>query len=369
MTDQTDLPGRMYGRGRPQWHDDLHTILATSTPCGSNSSTIAADSGGSESSGPLTDRRAIPTMRGSDRAARVAVGRSRLPSRPGSAMPAFTHHVFVCGNVREPGPQRGCCDPDGHQALRDAFKEELKKAGFGPLARANHAGCLEQCEHGPTVVIYPQGSGTAASRSRTSPGSWPGRSSAGEILNDLADPRLCLNNPDCPIAGPDVEGIRQGRGPRWSKTIEEVRAGGRGRAGGGEGRRPGPDDGGLARRARPPDRGVPAPRPASSSSRSSSTRPSSARRGLRALSPDARGRPARCAEGGADLIFAPDVGGDVSARAGLDLRRGAGPLRRPRGGQPAGAFPGRGDGRAQALRRSSGPTSPSSGRRITSSCS
>ena len=56
-----------------------------------------------------------------------------------------------------PGHRRGCCDPEGQQALRDAFKRELKQAGFGPLARANHAGCLEQCEHGPTVVIYPQG--------------------------------------------------------------------------------------------------------------------------------------------------------------------------------------------------------------------
>ena len=72
-------------------------------------------------------------------------------------MPAFTHHVFICGNVREPGHRRGCCDPDGRQALKDAFKVELKKAGFGAIARANHAGCLDQCEHGPTVVIYPQG--------------------------------------------------------------------------------------------------------------------------------------------------------------------------------------------------------------------
>ena len=51
-------------------------------------------------------------------------------------MPAFTHHIFVCGNVRAPGHKRGCCDPDGNQALREAFKKELKTAGFGPLARA-----------------------------------------------------------------------------------------------------------------------------------------------------------------------------------------------------------------------------------------
>src|SRR4051794_10535022 len=81
---------------------------------------------------------------------------SWIPHR-GPSMPAFTHHVFVCGNVRPPGHKRGCCDPDGKQELREAFKRALKQAGFGPLARANHTSCLEQCEHGPTVVIYPQG--------------------------------------------------------------------------------------------------------------------------------------------------------------------------------------------------------------------
>lgn len=71
-------------------------------------------------------------------------------------MPAFTHHIFICGNRREPGHARGCCDPDGGDALRNAFKVELKKRNLGPLVRANKAGCLDQCELGPTVVIYPQ---------------------------------------------------------------------------------------------------------------------------------------------------------------------------------------------------------------------
>ena len=78
-------------------------------------------------------------------------------ARVRSAMSSFTHHIFVCGNIREAGHKRGCCDPGGKQALREAFKKELKAAGFGMLARANHAGCLDQCEHGPTVVIYPMG--------------------------------------------------------------------------------------------------------------------------------------------------------------------------------------------------------------------
>ena len=72
-------------------------------------------------------------------------------------MPKFTSHIFVCCNRREPGHRRGCCNPDGSDRLRDAFKAELKRRKLGPLVRANEAGCLDQCELGPTVVIYPQG--------------------------------------------------------------------------------------------------------------------------------------------------------------------------------------------------------------------
>lgn len=71
-------------------------------------------------------------------------------------MSKFTCHLFVCCNRREPGHSRGCCDPDGSEELRNRFKSELKKRGLGPLVRANSAGCLDQCELGPTLVIYPQ---------------------------------------------------------------------------------------------------------------------------------------------------------------------------------------------------------------------
>ena len=71
-------------------------------------------------------------------------------------MPEFRHHIFVCCNRREPGHSRGCCDPQGNHSLRDLFKKEIKRRGLQPLVRANQAGCLDQCELGPTVVIYPQ---------------------------------------------------------------------------------------------------------------------------------------------------------------------------------------------------------------------
>jgi (2Fe-2S) ferredoxin len=71
-------------------------------------------------------------------------------------MPKFTSHIFVCCNRREPGHSRGCCNPDGSEALRNCFKAELKLRNLGSLVRANQSGCLDQCELGPTVVIYPQ---------------------------------------------------------------------------------------------------------------------------------------------------------------------------------------------------------------------
>jgi (2Fe-2S) ferredoxin len=36
------------------------------------------------------------------------------------------------------------------------LKAEVKRRGLTPLVRANKSGCLDQCELGPTVVIYPQ---------------------------------------------------------------------------------------------------------------------------------------------------------------------------------------------------------------------
>lgn len=72
-------------------------------------------------------------------------------------MAAFTHHLFICGNRREPGHSRGCCDPEGTDALRSALKAELQRRGLNAQIRANSAGCLDQCEFGPALVIYPQG--------------------------------------------------------------------------------------------------------------------------------------------------------------------------------------------------------------------
>ncbi len=71
-------------------------------------------------------------------------------------MPKFEKHIFVCGNQRPPGHPRGCCDPNAQAALQKAFKQKLAERGLKDKVRANQSGCLDQCEHGPNLVIYPE---------------------------------------------------------------------------------------------------------------------------------------------------------------------------------------------------------------------
>ena len=108
-------------------------------------------------------------------------------------MPKFTHHIFVCCNQREPGCSRGCCDPDGSERLRSAFKAEVRKRGLDPLVRANTSGCLDQCELGPTVVIYPQGIWYGKVKPEDVPRIIEETVIGGRILPDLVIPDELLN--------------------------------------------------------------------------------------------------------------------------------------------------------------------------------
>jgi (2Fe-2S) ferredoxin len=64
--------------------------------------------------------------------------------------------VFFCCNQRETGAR--CCSGSGSQALREYAKDrirQLKLNGPGKI-RINQSGCLDRCEHGPVIVIYPE---------------------------------------------------------------------------------------------------------------------------------------------------------------------------------------------------------------------
>ena len=71
-------------------------------------------------------------------------------------MPSFQRHVFVCINERPADHPKGCCKAKGGVEVRDKLKSELTARGISKLVRANNAGCLDQCEHGVSVVVYPE---------------------------------------------------------------------------------------------------------------------------------------------------------------------------------------------------------------------
>lgn len=67
----------------------------------------------------------------------------------------YDHHVFVCTNERPAGHACGCCKSKGSDELYAALKAAAAKAGLKDRVRVNKAGCLDQCESGITVVVYP----------------------------------------------------------------------------------------------------------------------------------------------------------------------------------------------------------------------
>ena len=72
-------------------------------------------------------------------------------------MGRFSRHVFVCVNEREPGHPKGCCREKGSPEIRRLLKAELKRRGLSSIVRANTSGCLDACEFGVSMVIYPEG--------------------------------------------------------------------------------------------------------------------------------------------------------------------------------------------------------------------
>jgi (2Fe-2S) ferredoxin len=45
---------------------------------------------------------------------------------------------------------------DVNSELHARLKQLAKGAGLGSIVRIDKAGCLDQCEHGPVVVVYPE---------------------------------------------------------------------------------------------------------------------------------------------------------------------------------------------------------------------
>ena len=69
----------------------------------------------------------------------------------------FEHHLFVCTNRRQDGSQ--CCADLGAAEARAYLKKRCKELGIHGKGkvRINNAGCMDRCEEGPVLVVYPQG--------------------------------------------------------------------------------------------------------------------------------------------------------------------------------------------------------------------
>ena len=71
-------------------------------------------------------------------------------------MSFYAKHVFFCGNQRD-GGDRPSCNTKGASQMRDYAKSRIKKLGLAGegKVRINQAGCLDRCEEGPCIVVYP----------------------------------------------------------------------------------------------------------------------------------------------------------------------------------------------------------------------
>lgn len=79
-----------------------------------------------------------------------------MTTQPRDPAPFYETHVFCCINQREAGHPRSCCNDRGGAELREYMKSRAKELGIKKI-RVNESGCLERCELGPVLVIYPEG--------------------------------------------------------------------------------------------------------------------------------------------------------------------------------------------------------------------
>jgi (2Fe-2S) ferredoxin len=113
-------------------------------------------------------------------------------------LPRFDRHVFVCTNFRAPEAARPSCTTNGQSEIHTRLKDEVKSAGLGNSVRVNKSGCLDQCEHGPTVVIYPGAIWYGFVKPEDVPEIVNEHLLHGRPVERLRLAEGCLNTPSCP---------------------------------------------------------------------------------------------------------------------------------------------------------------------------
>ncbi|MCW3105452.1 MAG: ferredoxin [Bacteroidetes bacterium] len=69
----------------------------------------------------------------------------------------YDKHIFICTNQRAEGAHRKSCGEAHGMEIVDAFKKRLKELNLPLKLRAQKAGCLDICDFGQTIAVYPDG--------------------------------------------------------------------------------------------------------------------------------------------------------------------------------------------------------------------
>ena len=117
-------------------------------------------------------------------------------------MPRFDRHVFVCTNFRAPEAARPSCTNNGQSELHARMKDGVRAAGLADRVRVNKSGCLDQCEHGPTVVVYPGAVWYGFVKPEDVPEIVSEHLVNGRPVERLRLAEGCLNTPNCPHRPP-----------------------------------------------------------------------------------------------------------------------------------------------------------------------
>ena len=68
----------------------------------------------------------------------------------------YRRMIFVCTNAAHDG-DRPVCAAGGSEEVLKALKEEVKQRGLKGKIRALKSGCMDLCEKGPNVMVFPEG--------------------------------------------------------------------------------------------------------------------------------------------------------------------------------------------------------------------
>ena len=77
-----------------------------------------------------------------------------MASRPKDTELFFETHILCCCNQRPEGHPRSCCADRGSREFMETIAQRIAQSGLDNVT-VTESGCMERCELGPTMVIYP----------------------------------------------------------------------------------------------------------------------------------------------------------------------------------------------------------------------